>query len=169
MIKVPQWKRVRSSFRMLDQPSAGRVVRQPARTVIDCQNQDYMDCRPDFERKTGVEAPEWMQKMIERRKAEREPPRRAIHFICGRDDGVSLNNLVVDKASGTFRSGQWDISEEDARSLVGGWVYLHAAKASPSEFGGIVLGFEPVVDASLAHSAAIEVGGSRNVESPPSP
>jgi len=34
-------------------------------------------------------------------------------------------------------------------------VYLHPAKASSSEFGGIVCGFESVVDDSLAHSERI--------------
>ncbi len=80
---------------------------------------------------------------------------RAIHFICGRDDGVSLNHLHFDKQSKSFRSGQWNISEDDAKALVGGWVYLHPTKASKSEFGGRVVGFEPVIDDTLAHSARI--------------
>ena len=79
----------------------------------------------------------------------------AIHLKCGRADGVSLNNLSYDKSNRSFRSGQWDISIDDARSLVGGWVYLHSAKSARSEFGGLVVGFEPVVDHSLAHENRI--------------
>ena len=80
---------------------------------------------------------------------------RAIHFICKRDDGVSLNNLTFEKATQTYRSGYWDISVDEAIAVVGGWIYLHPAKSSLSEFGGIVQGYEPVVDASLAHANRI--------------
>lgn len=80
---------------------------------------------------------------------------RAVHFICGRDDGVSLNNFSFDDASGITRSGNWDVRKEDASALMGGWMYLHPAKASPSEFGGIIVGFEPVVDSTLKRSNRI--------------
>lgn len=79
----------------------------------------------------------------------------AIHFICRRDDEGNLMHMDYDKASRTSRSGKWDISVEDAQSLVGGWVYFHPLKASRSEFGGTILGFEPVVDASLPHSERV--------------
>jgi hypothetical protein len=69
----------------------------------------------------------------------------AIHFICRRNDGISLNNLSYDKESKLFRSGYWDISKAEAETLVGGWVYLHPTKSAGSEFGGVVTGFERVV------------------------
>jgi hypothetical protein len=43
-----------------------------------------------------------------------------------------------------FESGIWDtvtISEEDAKRLVGGMLYLHETKKAPSYFGGIVTGY----------------------------
>lgn len=80
---------------------------------------------------------------------------QAIHFICKREDGVNLKGLKFDKERKTFRSGDWDISVEDAQSLVGGWLYLHPDKASPSEFGGTVLGFETVVNTTKARSERI--------------
>ena len=79
----------------------------------------------------------------------------AIHFICKRDDGVTLNGVKRDGATGNHRSGQWDISDDDARSLVGGWLYLHPTKADRSEFGGVIVGYEPVVDKQLAHAERI--------------
>ena len=68
----------------------------------------------------------------------------AIHLKCPRQNGGGLANLSFDKTSGTYRSGSWDISADDAARLVGGWLYLHEAKAVPSQFGGRVLAVEPV-------------------------
>ncbi len=79
----------------------------------------------------------------------------AIHFICRRDDGVSLKNLKFDKTSKQYRSGKWDVAIEDAQSLVGGWIYLHPTKTAPSDFGGVIQGFEPITDASYAHPERI--------------
>ena len=76
---------------------------------------------------------------------------RAAHFKCGRDDGVSLNNLAYDRVRKLFRSGRWDISAQEAQDLVGGWVYLHPRKTAASEFGGVVVGFEPVEVAEAGH------------------
>jgi hypothetical protein len=70
---------------------------------------------------------------------------KAIHFICRRDvDGINLNGVsVVQKgAKPIYRSCCWDITTADAEALVGGWIYLHPKKTSPSEFGGRVLKFE---------------------------
>ena len=68
----------------------------------------------------------------------------AIHLICRRDDGVSLNNLRPTEQRGTFLSGRWDLTDEESRVLVGGWMYLHSTKATSSEFGGIIEAYERV-------------------------
>jgi hypothetical protein len=80
---------------------------------------------------------------------------RAIHFICKRDNGHSLNNLHFDKSTGLYRSGNWNVSDETAQSLVGGWLYLHATKTARSEFGGRIIGFEPIHDPDVARSDRI--------------
>jgi hypothetical protein len=79
----------------------------------------------------------------------------AIHFICRRDDGVSLRNLQFDKMTKRYLSGKWDVTIEDSQSLVGGWIYLRATKTAPSEFGGIIRGFEPITDTSYTHPERI--------------
>ncbi len=81
---------------------------------------------------------------------------RAIHLICKWDEGAAgLKNLRHDKASGTSRSGQWNITEEEARSLKGGWLYLHETKTKPSTTGGTILDYDMVTDATLAHQERV--------------
>ncbi|MEE3501652.1 hypothetical protein [Acidiphilium acidophilum] len=79
----------------------------------------------------------------------------AVHLLCGRDNQGNLRNLTFDDAAAEFRSGNWDISEKNAELLVGGWIYLHPTKSSPSELGGVILGFEPITDESLKRSNRI--------------
>jgi hypothetical protein len=70
----------------------------------------------------------------------------AIHLICRRGpDGKFHGLTLLDAKRHIYESGWWIFpSEDDARSLVGGWVYLHpVSKNAPSEFGGIVLGVKP--------------------------
>lgn len=78
----------------------------------------------------------------------------AAHFICRRD-GASLHGMSRwDGDPHGFRSCCWLISDEDAAELIGGWVYFHEAKATPSRFGGIILGFEPG-EGDMAHRKVI--------------
>lgn len=79
----------------------------------------------------------------------------AIHLICRRSDGVSLDGVTFVKGTTSFRSGQWDLAREDAERVVGGWLYLHSAKGSRAEIGGVVESFEEVTDPTLAHSRRI--------------
>lgn len=67
---------------------------------------------------------------------------KAIHFI-NRREGSTLIGLDrwKDQEHG-FRSCCWQLSDEQAVSLVGGWLYLHGSKAEKSSFGGQILGFE---------------------------
>lgn len=67
---------------------------------------------------------------------------KAIHFI-NRRDGAHLHGMTRwpgDRHG--YRSCCWHISDEDAASLIGGWVYFHETKAKSASFGGIILGFE---------------------------
>jgi hypothetical protein len=67
----------------------------------------------------------------------------AIHLVC-RKTGGAFNGLAWNDASGVFCSGSWDVPEAQAQALVCGWLYLHPEKRLPSEFGGIITGFETV-------------------------
>ncbi len=62
------------------------------------------------------------------------------HLIC-RD---SLNLHCIDKGKQIYESGVWNtvsVSEDDAKRLVGGTLYLHKKKTELSYFGGTVLGY----------------------------
>ena len=72
--------------------------------------------------------------------------RQAIHFICRRDASGGFRNGRHDKTTGHYRSGNWEVTAQEAEALQGGWVYLHPTKAGTSELGGIVRGYEPVID-----------------------
>jgi hypothetical protein len=80
---------------------------------------------------------------------------RAIHLICRRDEAGSLNHLHYDKDTKAYRSGHWDLPEADAAALVGGWLYLHPTKAKPSEWGGIIDGYDLVTVPSVGHSTRV--------------
>ncbi len=65
----------------------------------------------------------------------------AIHLKCApkKGDGeTGFVGLVPLKSPGLFRSEYWQMSEDQARSLLGGWLYLHETKSEPSYFAGIV-------------------------------
>lgn len=67
----------------------------------------------------------------------------AAHFI-NRREGAGLHGMSRwDGDPHGFRSCCWLVSDEEAAELIGGWVYFHEAKATPSRFGGVILGFEP--------------------------
>lgn len=77
---------------------------------------------------------------------------KAIHLKCLHDERGQPANMTFDTASRTFWSGNWDLSDDEAEALVGGWIYLHTAKSERSYYGGPITGF-----------SRIKVGGtSRN-------
>lgn len=81
---------------------------------------------------------------------------KAIHFKCGLGaNGRPLGLSAIDKPATRFRSCCWDVTEEEARQLVGGWIYLHETKAKPSYFGGVVYAFEAVRVEDAAHQDRI--------------
>ena len=47
----------------------------------------------------------------------------------------------VDKDKNEWESGYWVVSEESARRLIGGHIYLHRGQDEPSHFGGEILSF----------------------------
>jgi hypothetical protein len=65
---------------------------------------------------------------------------QSIHFICERE-GTGLKGLtLVDRATRLYRSCCWDLTSQEAESLIGGWLYLHPTKRQPSDFGGRLSG-----------------------------
>lgn len=48
---------------------------------------------------------------------------------------------VISKDENLWESGYWTISEEKAKSLIGGDLYLHSKQTNPSRFGGIIQGY----------------------------
>ena len=60
----------------------------------------------------------------------------AIHLIERTD-----NVRKVDKDKNEWESGFWPVSEEVAKTLIGGALYLHRGKQQPSHFGGEILSY----------------------------
>ncbi len=80
---------------------------------------------------------------------------KVAHFICKRAEvGPGLRH-VAPEPDGRWTSGNWDMSEEQARSLIGGRIYLHSSKAKPSVFGGRVVDVRPVTDTEVAREARV--------------
>lgn len=68
----------------------------------------------------------------------------AIHVI---EHEVSTKR--VSKDSYIHDSGDWTLSEERAKSLVGGDMYLHRHQTDPSHFGGRILSYRVHEDGPL--------------------
>ena len=64
-----------------------------------------------------------------------------LHLI-ERADGM----VPIDRAQGLWESGNWVMSSDTARSLVGGQVYFHKRQADRSHFGGEITGFRVLGD-----------------------
>ena len=60
----------------------------------------------------------------------------AIHLIERTD-----NVRKIERSGSEWESGNWPISEEAAKKLVGGSLYLHRGKQQPSHFGGQILSY----------------------------
>lgn len=71
-----------------------------------------------------------------------------IHFICR--EGLNLKPIRFPE----FESGYWDITSDDASTLIGGMIYLHETKATPSYFGGTVKNYR-IEEIDQAHSKRI--------------
>jgi hypothetical protein len=62
---------------------------------------------------------------------------KEIHFICPNRILLTLIERP-DDANGAwvYESGNWDLRPDEPALLVGGIIYLHQTKATPSYFGG---------------------------------
>ncbi len=80
---------------------------------------------------------------------------KAIHLICGHDERGQPDNMRFDHQSRAFWSGNWNLSEDEARRLVDGWIYLHVTKVEPSYYGGLVREFERVTITGVARKDRI--------------
>jgi hypothetical protein len=58
-----------------------------------------------------------------------------IHLIC--PGGINLRPTQYP----IFEAGYWNVSAKDAKSLLGGLIYLHEIKTAQSYFGGRIKGF----------------------------
>ena len=56
----------------------------------------------------------------------------------------------VDKPNNEWESGNWAISEDTAKKLVGGHIYPHRNQDKPSHFGGEILSYRFLVDGEHA-------------------
>jgi hypothetical protein len=56
----------------------------------------------------------------------------SIHLLCR--DRANLHRVDPD----VYESGDWDLPEKEAQSLVGGTLFLHQSKAKRSYFGGMI-------------------------------
>jgi len=79
------------------------------------------------------------------------------HFKC--IDRLGIKGLGNNK----YSSEAWDISEEDARRLVGGKIYFHTTKSEKSYFGGHVDSFE-VLTTENAHERRIKLYLTAEIE-----
>lgn len=89
---------------------------------------------------------------------------KAIHFIC-RKDGFTFRNMSIGNkidsrhtftiTPGEAVSGYWDVSENDARELVGGLLFLHSKKSDKAAFIGKIIDYQPVVIEDKGHSDRI--------------
>src|SRR5258708_6523145 len=61
----------------------------------------------------------------------------AIHLIK-KDEGVPPIVPVAGEGN-AYTSGFWTLSEEKARSLIGGQIYFHVRKRAPSFYGGRIV------------------------------
>ena len=70
------------------------------------------------------------------------------HFLCRIVDGKPRH--LRPTTFPVFEFGMWAITEDEAKALIGGMIYLHDAKAEPSYFGGVVTGYRPADGAEYA-------------------
>ena len=82
---------------------------------------------------------------------------KAIHLKNERQ-GISRRGLtkVVGERNG-WRSCCWLLTDEEQDALIGGWLYLHETKSTPSQFGGMIIGFEPAERDGAARSNGVAI------------
>ncbi len=73
----------------------------------------------------------------------------ALHVRCQRGDDGKLKGLSFEAETGFYHSGWWDLSDDDAQALLGGWLYLHPPTSIKSELGGRIRDFSRAQIGSL--------------------
>lgn len=63
-----------------------------------------------------------------------------IHLIC------KDRNLIWASCHPEYKSGNWDLTENEASTLVGGLILFHQSKKQVSYFGGIITSYEVLYD-----------------------
>ncbi len=70
---------------------------------------------------------------------------KSIHLLCRRGQDNRLQGLTRNRRQAhTYHSSCWVVSEPEALSLIGGWLYLHPRKSAPSEMGGRIVAAYPM-------------------------
>jgi len=64
-------------------------------------------------------------------------------------------NLTHIEGTSNFISGYWRLNEREAEALMGGWLYLHETKASPSYRGGRISDFKHEIRIEVANQDRI--------------
>lgn len=67
---------------------------------------------------------------------------KAIHFICRRE-GNGYRNLN-ENAGSYDTSGNWYITEQDAKWATGGLIFLHLTKKQPAFYAGFIVDYSKV-------------------------
>jgi hypothetical protein len=61
---------------------------------------------------------------------------KAMHAICHFTNGEFNNLRKIDIRKGLYASGWWCLSEDQAKDMAGGWIYLHDSSNKMAEFVG---------------------------------
>ena len=88
---------------------------------------------------------------------------RQLHLL-NRYEGGRLKNLGIDHDTGFFTSGVWKFRMSEAKTLIGGKIYLHTAKKNNSEMGGTVVDVRPAAEEGRVVFVFIPEAAGKNVE-----
>jgi hypothetical protein len=83
--------------------------------------------------------------------------KQSIHFVCERLPDGQSRHLKHIEGTNKFASGYWDISEDKAKLLVGGWIYLHTTKTERSYRGGLIHAYEIEIREEYSRSKRVKL------------
>lgn len=67
---------------------------------------------------------------------------KSAHFINHKEGIGRIGLETIDAKKNHYASRAWQLSDEEADALKGGWIYLHNTKGEASSIGGKVLKVE---------------------------